>query len=115
MKTFKLNGATYPLEFTFNSIILIEDLDIIGLADDLKNRPLKVISVTATLLWAVLNKDKYILEKEEVVTMLDEWCNKDGNNIVDLFNSLQEALENSGFFQKLMKSQNMEMTSKSEG
>lgn len=106
MKTFKYEGKTYELDFSFNSIILLEDLDLVGIADELKQKPLKMLGITVTLLWGALNKDGYLFEKSEVANMLQKWSQKSGNNIMELFVSLQEALEKSDFFQQMFNEEN---------
>lgn len=105
MKYFDYKGVKTPLEFSFNSIMLIEDLDLIGVAEELKSKPLKIMSITVDLLWAVLNKDIYKFDKRQVASMLEEWTKIEGNNMMTLFDDLQTALTESDFFRQIFNSQ----------
>jgi len=97
----KLNGNDVTLEYTFNSLRYMEDLDITDLAE-IGNKPFKIFSTAELLLMGALNSNKNArFTVGQASTYLEEVAN-DGE-IYELVGRLIGLLEESSFFKNLTK------------
>jgi len=98
-----VNGIEKELKFTFNSFRYMGDFDVNSL-QDLEAKPFMIIGVAEELLIGALNSDpRSAVSKSDVAKFLEEFIESEDGDIVELFEELVKALEDSSFFKKLQK------------
>lgn len=107
MDTIELKGKKYVIDYSFYSMCLIEDIEIGDLAN-IKAKPLKALSLAATLIYGIVNKDNEdkeyaLISKSEARKMLESWIEENPGKFTDLLSQLVNKLVENDFFQKMFQ------------
>lgn len=105
MDFYKINidGIDYILKFTFNSAKYLDEFEV---SQDFEKYPMKVFKMLSNLFYGAMNwaNDKKYTH-EECDMLLEKYLESDDSNPSDFLTSLFELLQESNFFKKLLKTE----------
>lgn len=109
MMEIKIGKKTVELKYTYNSFKYMSDLDF-SVLQTIEEKPFQIISVLEELIYGASNNDPKVKFSREQVSNFIESYIEEGNDLMELLETLFELLEKSSFFKSLQKGQSKQLT-----